>query len=50
MRLIEKSNELIGNRTRNLLAYSIVHQPTTLPLAPNKYSMAMNLFSGAEHP
>jgi hypothetical protein len=28
---IEKSNELIGNRNRDLPAYSIVPQPTTLP-------------------
>jgi hypothetical protein len=30
---IEKSNELIGNRTRDLPACSIVPQPTTLPRA-----------------
>jgi hypothetical protein len=30
---IEKSNDLIENRTRDLLAFSIVPQPTTLPCA-----------------
>jgi hypothetical protein len=30
----EKSNDLLGNRTRDLPACSIVHQPTTLPRAP----------------
>jgi hypothetical protein len=34
-RLIEKSNDLIGNRTRDLPACSIVPQPTTLPCAPS---------------
>jgi hypothetical protein len=34
IRLIEKSNYLIGNRTRDLPACSIVPQPTTLPRAP----------------
>jgi hypothetical protein len=29
----EKCNELIGNRTRDLPAYSIVPKPTTLPRA-----------------
>jgi hypothetical protein len=33
-RSIEKSNDLIGNRTRHLPACSIVPQPTTLPHAP----------------
>jgi hypothetical protein len=33
IRLIKKSNELIGNRTRDLSACSIVPQPTTLPRA-----------------
>jgi hypothetical protein len=27
----EKSSDLTGNRTRDLLSYSIVPQPTTLP-------------------
>jgi hypothetical protein len=31
----EKSNDLIGNRTRILPACSIVPRPTTLPRAPN---------------
>jgi hypothetical protein len=30
----EKSNDLIGNRTRDLQACSTVPQPTTLPRAP----------------
>jgi hypothetical protein len=34
IRSIEKSNDLIGTRTRDL-ACSIVPQPTTLPHAPN---------------
>jgi hypothetical protein len=34
IRSIEKSNDIIGNRTRDLLACSIVPQPTTLPRAP----------------
>jgi hypothetical protein len=31
---IEKSNDLIGNRTRHLRASSIVPRPSTLPRAP----------------
>jgi hypothetical protein len=31
---LKKSNDLIGNLTRTLPAYSIVSQPTTLPRAP----------------
>jgi hypothetical protein len=31
IRLIKKSNDLFGNRTRDLLACSIVPQPSTLP-------------------
>jgi hypothetical protein len=34
IRSIEKSNDLIGNRTYNLLACGIVPQPTTLLHAP----------------
>jgi hypothetical protein len=37
IRLTEKSNEPIGNRIRDLPAYSIVPQPTTLPRAPRAY-------------
>jgi hypothetical protein len=33
---IEKSNDLIGNRIRDLPAYSVVPQPTTLPRVPLK--------------
>jgi hypothetical protein len=39
IRSIEKSNDLIGNRTRDRLACSIVPQPTTLPGAPQIYYM-----------
>jgi hypothetical protein len=35
IRSIEKSNDLIGNRTRDLPACGIVPQPTTLPRAPH---------------
>jgi hypothetical protein len=40
IRLIENSNDLIGNRIRDLPVCSIVLQPTTLLRAPkkNKYS------------
>jgi hypothetical protein len=31
---IEKSNDLIGNRTSGIPACSIVRQPTTLPRGP----------------
>jgi hypothetical protein len=34
IRSTEKSNDLIGNRTRDLPACSIVPQPVTLPCAP----------------
>jgi hypothetical protein len=34
---LKKSNDLIGNRTSDLLAFSIVPQPTTIPRAPNEY-------------
>jgi hypothetical protein len=34
---MEKSNDLIGIQTRDLLACSIVPQPTTLPRAPYRY-------------
>jgi hypothetical protein len=34
IRSIEESDDLIGNRTRDLPACSIVSQPTTLPHAP----------------
>jgi hypothetical protein len=34
IRSIEKCNDLIGNRTRDLRACSKVPQPTTLPRAP----------------
>jgi hypothetical protein len=38
IRSIEKSNDLIGTRTCDLPACSIVSQPTTLPGAPNEHS------------
>jgi hypothetical protein len=34
IRSIEQYSDLIGNRTRDLLACSIVPQPTALPHAP----------------
>jgi hypothetical protein len=37
IRLIEKPSDLIGNRTLDLLACSIVPQPTTLPRGPSDY-------------
>jgi hypothetical protein len=47
IRSIEKSNDLIGNRTRDLPACSVVPQPTTLPPAPLRrllrWLMTMNL-------
>jgi hypothetical protein len=36
IRSIEKSNDLIENRTRDLPACSVVPEPTTLPRAPSK--------------
>jgi hypothetical protein len=40
---IEKSNDLIGNRTRDLPACSIVPQPTTLPLARRNKISTINI-------
>ena len=34
---MKKSNDTIGNRTRDLPACSAVLQPTELPHAPNRY-------------
>jgi hypothetical protein len=42
---IEKSNDLIENRSRDLPAYSIVPQPTTLPRAPCKYVRGFTLLN-----
>jgi hypothetical protein len=42
IRSIEKSNDLIGNRTRDLPACSVVPQPSTLPRAPALYSAQTN--------
>jgi hypothetical protein len=36
---MEKSNDLIGNRTRDLPACSIIPQQTTLPLVPTGVSI-----------
>jgi len=33
---VKKSNDTIGNRTRDLPACSVVPQPTALPRAPNR--------------
>jgi hypothetical protein len=35
IRSIEKSNDLIGNRTRDLPTFSVVPQPIMLPRAPS---------------
>jgi hypothetical protein len=37
IRSIEKSSDLVENQTRNLLACTVVPQPTTPPRAPSKY-------------
>jgi hypothetical protein len=37
---LKKSNDLIGNRTRDLPACSIVPQPATLPRVPEECSTA----------
>jgi hypothetical protein len=37
IRTSEKSSDFIGNRFHDLLAYSLVPQPTTLPRAPNHF-------------
>jgi hypothetical protein len=34
IRSVEKSSDLIGNRTRDIPACSVVTQPTTLPRGP----------------
>jgi hypothetical protein len=43
MRSIEKYNGLVGNRTRDLPACSVVPQPTTLPHASTKYKPVATL-------
>jgi hypothetical protein len=42
---IEKSTDLIGNRTRDLPACSIVPQPTTLPSTPADGGTATNILN-----
>jgi hypothetical protein len=37
IRSVENSNDLIVVRTRDLLPFSIVPQPTTLPHSPDRY-------------
>jgi hypothetical protein len=44
IRSIEKSNNLIGIRTRDLSACRIVPQPTTLPRAPNAKDVHEEMF------
>jgi hypothetical protein len=39
---LKKANELIGNRTRDLPACSIVPQLTTLARAPNSVKRSLN--------
>jgi hypothetical protein len=43
IRSIEKSNDLIGNRTPDLPAYSIEPQPTTLPGYPTRLYTSVNV-------
>jgi hypothetical protein len=43
---LEKSNDLIGNRTRDLPDYSIVPQPTTLPSASQFIIFTKYYYSG----
>jgi hypothetical protein len=43
IRSIEKSNDLIGNRTRDLLSCSIVPQPATLSHVPTYILISMQL-------
>jgi hypothetical protein len=45
IRLIEKSNELIENRTRDLPACSIVPQPTAPPRIPVSHESRKNLWA-----
>jgi hypothetical protein len=45
VRSIETSNDLIGIRTRDLPACSIVPQPTTLPRATKIYRVSYHLES-----
>ena len=40
---MEKSSHTIGNRTRDLPAYSAVPQPTALPRAPRKQNVCFDL-------
>jgi hypothetical protein len=49
IRLIEKSNDLIGNQTRDLPACSIVPQPTALPRAPYNYEDNTKINLGYGH-
>jgi hypothetical protein len=42
VRSIEKSSDLIGNRTCDLPACSIMPQPTALPHTPEGYTMHIN--------
>jgi hypothetical protein len=51
-KLKKKSNDLIGNQTRDLPACSIVPQPTTLPRAPNNNNNIFTCWTqqlGANH-
>jgi hypothetical protein len=45
IRPIEKSSDLIGNRTRDLPNCSVVPQPTTLPHAPDTLHISRNQVS-----
>jgi hypothetical protein len=43
IRSTKKSSDLIGKRTHNSPAYSIVPQPTTLPCAPANFEQGANM-------
>jgi hypothetical protein len=49
IRSIEESGDLIGNRTHDLLACSIVPRPTALPHAPIQY-VPENISPGVRRP
>jgi hypothetical protein len=48
IRSIETFNDLIGNRTRDLPASSIVPQPNTLPRSPYKQMVVLLLHKPSE--
>jgi hypothetical protein len=42
---LKKSNDLIRNRTRDLMGCSVVSQPTTLPRAPWYYESCLKVYT-----